>query len=417
MKEKQPPWTIGFERKKGEMIELETAELVDDGDSVVLNYQISVSGKSSTLWFRFDTCYKEAISYEVADGVVIALLPFAMRGGYHIHSTIPLSERLWFQLTEQVIPQLCKTDAELWHTELQFPQLCTHFLPTKTACAMSCGVDSFTTFFQYTHRDCSRWNVNLLTFFQNGAHHNGEIGHSKSEGQLFQQQLTHVRCFCKSVNYPLLSVSSNLDEFLSTMFWSDSFHYTHTFRNSGFVLLLQKLIRSYYYAGASDITGFAASLWIDTERYDKWLLPNLSTDSTQLYSVNTSMNRIEKTLYISQFPETYNHLLVCYAGGENCGKCSKCVRLLLTLDYLGLLEQYRSSIPYDTYKRNQHWYESELLRRRRVDPCLQEVYQLGLAKGIRYSCKARSKAFYLNRLSDTIDFRDYLRSKIRSASH
>jgi bacterioferritin-associated ferredoxin len=261
------------------------------------------------------------------------------------------------------------------------------------------------------------WKVDLLTFFENGAHHNGTIGHSEQESRIFQEQLEHVRAFCEASNYQLLSVSSNLDDFLSDYFWQDSYESTHAYRNVGFVLLLQKQIRAYYYAGAWDISRFSVSLWEDSEHYEKWLLPNLSTDCTQIFSVSTAMNRMEKTRYISQFPETYDHLLVCYTSGSNCGKCDKCVRQLLALDYLGLLETYKNSIPYETYQKEKPWYELQLLSFRREDPFLNEIYQYALSHGFHFSIDRRLKAFLSRNLSRARGLKNIMRHKLSRVFH
>lgn len=418
LRKKPVRYCYGFQKQNGAVIQIRGKEAQNDSSGIVLKYTISVEKQQASLWFRFPVGSAESISDEVADGVLVMLLPFALRGGYNIESALPISERLWFQLTQQLIPQFCAASSETWPVEIKAPLIMPSYHPDQVATAMSCGVDSFTTFFQYT-RDMPEepWKINLLTFFENGAHHNGTIGHSNREGSIYQAQLEHVQRFCESIHYPLLSVSSNLDEFLCEVFWKDSYHQTHTFRNAGFVLLLQKRIRAYYYAGARDISCFSVSLWDDTELYEKWLLPNLSTDCTHFFSVTTSMNRIEKTRYISQFPETYDNLLVCYAGGKNCGKCTKCVRLLLTLDYLGLLGQYKNSVPLELYQSDKLWYEAQMLNNRRNDFCLEEVYQTALAQGVHFPMKIRMNAFLSKVFSRAKTLRRILRNKISQLFH
>lgn len=404
----------GFRKYQGAKIHIKKQELCKGDEGITLKYAISVGEKEGELWYRFPADQEESISYEVADGVIVTLLPFALRGGYDIYSEIPMSERLWFQLTGQVIPQLALTSEELWNTELHAPLCTPSYTPDRVATAMSCGVDSFTTFFEHTHdMPKERWKIDLLTFFQNGAHHSGTIGHSDKEDEVYAEQLAHVRRFCETVHYPLLDVASNLDAFLSAMFWNDSYHYTHSYRNAGFVLLLQKKIRTYYYAGAYDLNLFSTSLWDDPAHYEKWLLPNLSTDCTSFFSVATSMDRIEKMKYIAQFPETYDHLLVCYAGGENCGTCVKCVRQLLTLDYLGLLDRYQNSFSVEEYRNNKTFYERRLLVLKKTDPFLEEVYQIAEKKGVRFSIRQRldAECYRLERFSKGV------KSKLRELRH
>ena len=123
-------------------------------------------------------------------------------------------------------------------------------------------------------------------------------------------------------------------------FRDDSLFYdhTHTFKNIGITLLLQKLIKIYYYAAAYNLDRFSCAIDEDSAHYEKWMLPNCSTESTSFFSANNSLTRIEKIQYLSTKPETYDNVLVCYMEGTNCGKCIKCWRTMLEMDVCGVID-------------------------------------------------------------------------------
>ncbi len=71
----------------------------------------------------------------------------------------------------------------------------------------------------------------------------------------------------------------------------------------------------------------------DAAHYEGVLLPMLSTETTSFYSSNQEMSRIEKVRLISDFEQSYEWLLVCWLHKPNCGKCGKCIRTMLELDF------------------------------------------------------------------------------------
>ena len=120
----------------------------------------------------------------------------------------------------------------------------------------------------------------------------------------------------------------------------------------GTVLLFQKLIKIYYYSAGFNATHLKVNIYDSNASYDKMLLPNLSTESTTLYNAGGGRTRLEKEEYIIQHPECYDHLLVCYMSGSNCGKCMKCRQTLLELDTLGKLDLFKNTFDIEQYKKD-----------------------------------------------------------------
>lgn len=68
----------------------------------------------------------------------------------------------------------------------------------------------------------------------------------------------------------------------------------------------------------------------------------LSTEGTQVMHHGSGFTRTEKTEAIGHWEETWDKLRVCALDDSpvNCSKCEKCVRTMMTLDMLGVLERY-----------------------------------------------------------------------------
>ena len=79
------------------------------------------------------------------------------------------------------------------------------------------------------------------------------------------------------------------------------------------------------------------------------------------------MSRIEKVRLISDFEQSYDWLLVCWLQIPNCGKCGKCIRTMLELDFVGKLERYRTCFDLDEYFKNRDKYLRLIVRTKERD--------------------------------------------------
>ena len=367
-----------------------------DNSQYRIEFPIVSDKTMQTLWYAVDEEFEDFVCIDTADGIITTLLPYAIRGGYDIESELPISQKLYYNLTSQLIPQLTLCTKNSYNTKILADCVKKKFQSNAVATAISCGVDSFTTIYEYSSGNClDDYKLTHLTYFQNGAHHGGKSGYSDIQTKLFEGQLKTAKEFCKENNFKLIVVRSNLDEFLSTFFWKDPFYCTHTYRNIGFAMLLQNGIRTYFYSSAHNISEFNCSLNIDSAEYERFLLPYLSTETFTAYNSNSAMNRNEKIQFISKFPATYKHLTVCYTGSENCGRCTKCLRTLLALDVLGVLDKYSDSFDTEYYKNNRNWYITRLCAGRYDDDLLQEIYDYAKNTNFEIPTKCKLKGVVL----------------------
>ena len=310
------------------------------------------------LWYEFDKEYDVLLVDDRIDAAVVAFLLSAIRFGFKkISSKYPISEKLCYNLKYQVIPQMVHCNPGVSRVELDMPTINRVWKGPLVVTGMSRGVDSFATYVEYFKEcDMEEYRLNAFTYFEVGAHHGYDIklGHGQETNhELYVNQLKATQEFCDKNGFKLIAVSSNMDEIVRKL-GETSFHSTHTCRNCSVVMLLQKIIRRYYYSSAHQLSEFAPKITGDIAHYEKWLLPLLNTGSTEFYQSNQDWSRLDKVKKIAKYKECFDYLQVCLMKSGNCGHCTKCKRTLLELDSLGedVLNLFKNSFDIEDYKQN-----------------------------------------------------------------
>ena len=313
------------------------------------------------LYYEFDKEYESFICDDRCDGIVVSVILSAMKFGYDvIESDIPISEELYYNLTYHVIPQLYVADKGKYKKiKIIAPLTSVKYQAAGVAAGLSRGVDSFATIYEYGNNcELDNYKITHYTYFNAGAHHGQDtiVGKSKyTRKELYDGELQGTIQLCLEQGYKLIVVDSNLAIVLASenLFGRWYFNRTHTYRNLGIALLLQKGISKYYYSSAYNLDQFSISVDVDVAHYEKWLIRHLGTENISFYSSNQEWLRIEKAKHIANIEESYNYLHVCLVDIQNCGKCTKCRRTLMELDALGesILDKYSKSFDLDKYRR------------------------------------------------------------------
>ena len=71
----------------------------------------------------------------------------------------------------------------------------------------------------------------------------------------------------------------------------------------------------------------------------------ISSESLDVINDGAEMSKFEKIVALSQIPETYDTLRVCYKkpdGLMNCCRCGKCMNTMMTLDMCSVLHNYKT---------------------------------------------------------------------------
>lgn len=362
-------------------------------------FELTLGEKQETLWYRVNPEYGKHLCDERADSFIVTFLTFAMERNLNLRSAYPVSEKLWYQITTQVMPQLAVTSKGVGQEIKIIADTVSESYQNEgcVGTGMSCGVDSFATLYEYTELcEIPEYKLTHLTHFNVGAHH-GQTGsfNPTLQRELYLKDVAMVQRFCDEYGYKLTAVDSNLTEVIDSFFGYMDFEYFHTYLNVGTVLLLQKLFLRYYYSPAINLTNFHCSLKEDPAYYEKWLLPNLSTETTSFYNSNKNWTREEKLKQIVNFRQSYDWLKVCVKKDTNCCKCVKCMRTILGLEAIGKTDLYAKAFdPTIVAESREHLKIYMLCQVKKGEPFHTEIYNEAVKNGMTFSFKSRAYAFF-----------------------
>jgi hypothetical protein len=316
------------------MITISKPRIVHESHHARLEADVSVGGKSTTLFFRVEQEYASYLCEERSDAFLAALLFHALDHGHDLRFEGALSARLFYQVESTLIDFLISIypERKMRRIRMDAP-LNERILTTANAkgTGISCGIDSLAAVARQGGAKYGPAGLTHLCFFNTGSH--GENG-TPVEQQLFEDRRARSIAFSKEAGYTFVEVVSNLSEILDS-----NFGLTHTYRNISAVLALQKLFSAYYYASAYIAPSFLEHT-DDPAYFEILLLPMLSTQNTSFYSSETTVGRYEKTRLVAEYPLSRKYLNVCNVQNINCGRCNKCIRTLLALDTLGKLDDF-----------------------------------------------------------------------------
>ena len=378
------------------MIIIETPTKRSDGNNnVVLSSRIVDEDRhiDTSIYYRVPSEYGYYLVDEVVDAFLLIVLLPAILTRQDIHVKAPISQDLSFQLQNgllYLLSSVFKTSEErliniiLEHTPVSDSIFKDSF---ANACGCSLGVDSLSAIKYLTSTHCpSGFKLSHLTYFNIGA-----LGEYDVElaNQVFRTNLVLIQDYARHLSLPLVTVESN-----SSILYTDllDFEQTHSLRNACAVIALKKLFKRYYYASSFPIDRFKLTN-TSMSFFDSLLLPMLSSPSLSFYVVDLGKSRTEKTSFISDDPFVQHSLYVCWKDiisngnpllmGElskvpylNCTRCDKCLRTVLTLDILGVLDKFSALFDLDYYRTHRQAYLLRVLSERENDYFYDDICRL-----------------------------------------
>lgn len=323
------------------MITIGKPYITETANHTKLNSVISIDGEKHEIWYETEKDYGKYLCYEKADAFLVGILPLAMAFGHDIYvENCPISEKLYWQLTNMEIPALAKFSNYYKHISLKCSLSNEAFESYAVGTGFSAGVDSFYTLLKNINKETTAFNITHLTFFNVGAC--GSYGGQKAE----ERYIKRIALFEKDVKdfgLSFVKVNSNISDFIMM-----SYNFTHSFRSCSAVLALQKLFCKYYYSADYSLNEFSFDPY-DSSFYDLMNTTCFSTESIDFCTTGAVENRIEKLQYISQHPQTYKILNVCNTHDENCRTCEKCIRTMAGLYSINKLDNYREVFDIDYF--------------------------------------------------------------------
>lgn len=302
---------------------------------------ISLNGKSTTLWFGVDEGNENYLCVERSDAFVMALLATAMRGGYEITCQTPMSERLHYQLTNYLLPTLCDA-SNVYHPVKIHAPLTAERIPTLGAVGtdFSGGVDCFYTIL--THGKDNPMPLTHVAVFNTG------LFEGPAYREAFKRTCGNARRFSEESGLSLVCVDSNIAEVLPERYLD-----VVTYRLCTFALALQPLFSVYLISSSYDASVF----YVDPHAcysYDPLLIHCAQTESMAMYNSSCQVKRLEKTKALADFPMAYRWLHPCvygHVGERNCGHCKECIREESILYAMGKLECFEPVFDAAGFKR------------------------------------------------------------------
>ncbi|HLS70253.1 MAG TPA: hypothetical protein VK027_01185 [Chitinophagaceae bacterium] len=344
------------------MIQLQNIYTERSNDRVYLKSDCIIGGEQQTLWYATASEHEKHISITNADAFILFIFIYAVRENLEFKSIVPISKRLKFGLLEVLLPAFQEMGFQAKTEQFSFEQEDETTYPEAKAVgtAMSFGVDSFFTFIKGLN---SIEQLNYLTLFNAGAF--GQDG-GKKAAELFQDMKSKVHDFASENNLGFIWIDTNLNEIFKMPFVQ-----SHTYRNFSCVLMLQKLFKTYYYASTFSVKDFKLTQ-SDSSNYELLNSKAIATNSIEFHVSGLMQNRTNKTKVIAGSEITFDNLNVCLITPDNkniktanrtqnCSKCFKCIRTMVTLDIIGELNKFSKVFDLAVYNKNKNKYLASLL--------------------------------------------------------
>lgn len=325
---------------------------VTDGYKVI--WPLKIDGNSDKIIITVSDNVAPYLTVDRIDAIVTGLLIFAARNGYNFKSDIPITDELLYNISHHLIPAIS--------TKAHSPQI---NAPTITpasqtgkivATGISCGVDSLYTIATHTDLPNSDGNINYLSFFDAGSHGTDAVSIKIKEGRR-----ALAKQFAQKYGLNYFEVTSNLPEIIEKNTVGGYSHLeNHTFMMAHCILTLYKGIHRYYYSAAYDYTDFNCVYTPDGEfdsaYYDLLTLMSISYGNIRFYSSGGEVSRLKKVELLSSYKPATESLNVCIEAVENDNICFKCVRTLLEIDALGVLDRFNIVFDINYYRQHRTWY-------------------------------------------------------------
>ncbi len=344
------------------------------------------------LWYATDEEYGKYFCQETSDAFVVPMILRAVITHQDIYVESGMSEKLFHNLNESVFHAVCKAyekksgekheDAVKIHCDNLISKGYENGNSVGTGCSL--GVDSFAVIKQYfLNNDCPpSYKITHLTLFNAGAFGSRDVEGARKS---FYKESEKTKNFADQLNLPFVWVDSNARSFFPEL----NFNWSAAYLNMGIVLSMQKLWKKYLYASGYPVDYFEFDI-DHSAKYEPFLIPMLSTESTELVLATLNMRRSDKVAYIADDKIVQENLYVClkeqilnnpnspnkyYGNYLNCGQCKKCHRTMLQLEILGKQDLFRNIFDYGKWSEEKARYIANVVAGKDNDLMNRDLYE------------------------------------------
>lgn len=318
--------------------------------------------KANKLWFSVPSEYEDWLTCDVYDAFLVAALYPAMYYNEDVEIDGEVSHRLYYNCTRYVKSIIGyfrdgMSDVDIKVKGFRNAEKKYHRVGT----GFSAGIDSFATFYDHFERETDPdYKIDSLFFFNVGSHGGG----GEKARRKFLERYNYLKSFPDEVGLPYIPMDSNLFDFYQNHWEFDAGEFC---RCAG-ILVFERALDKYFLS--SDYSyketmffHFNRATTSFSELAETFTNPLLSTEVCEIISDGGQYMRTDKTLLLKDYEPAHRYLNVCVGIQEsacNCGRCHKCIRTLVALDTLGILDRFSKVFDIEEYKRKSYWHKCNL---------------------------------------------------------
>lgn len=311
-----------------------------------------------SFYFEVDIKYKKFLCYERSDAFLMGLMYFALVNEYDIVCEAPLSEKLYYQLTDAYIPTVVKNDPEMFNHITITAELDSKPIKNEGAvgASVSGGVDSFYTIVKNLNRQTASYNITHLVLTNCFNIYFDDDDTRKR----FEELSVSGEKIANELGLPFIKIYTN-----EHMFWFPHFVNLYCMRYCALPYALQKLFAVYDYSSSFQFDEFSfVSGNKSSSHYDSFSVHLISDENLTIYSSGGEASRAEKAEYIADNVVVQNNLQVCNMQHDNCSVCEKCLRTMFNFYACNKLEHFGNVFDLEQFYKNKNSVLVEMLARK-----------------------------------------------------
>lgn len=349
-----------------------------NGEVARLSAVVESHDQSTTLWFEVPAEYGQYLVYERSDAFVVAALMSAMKTGETIYVKGVLSQKLFYNLQSYYMHLLTILMPHLHKVDI----LCDAVDAGKAfesgagvLMGFSGGVDSFAAVHDHLlEGNKTNYHVTHLVFNKVN-----DLTASDSN----EAQYKKLTSFAHEQGVPYFKIDTNMHEFNDF-----PFVLSYLIRNTAALMAVQKLVSKYIIASSYKYPDIYVGETYSMGYSESLTAPLLSTENMETIISGAQYTRVQKTALLTEIPASKKYLDVCVSSDrehsvKNCSACFKCLRTALTLEILGVLDEYADVFDLDVYRKKRFKYAARVLRK--ADAYDKEIYQLARERNHKFS--------------------------------
>lgn len=344
--------------------------------------KVTIEGKTEEAWFAVESEYAEDLTDDRADAFVVGFLTTAMRLGTDINCETAITKRLYYQLTQYVIPAM-SANMERYHPIAIHAPVTDRMLSCKGAVGtgFTGGVDSMYTLYKHQFSAEAGFRLTHLLCANNGALE------SEKNGELLDYMAEKFReGIAKDLGLSVISVDTNLQ-----LLQEEPYLAVAAFRLPAVVLAVQKLFGVFLNSAGYEFARFAF-VPENSAYYELLPLGCFETDCTVFYSAGGQIPRIQKLKELTGYEPAGKYLHPCiYIRRDNCGKCGKCVRTLGALYAVDELKAFQEVFDVEEFLQNRDEFLAQILAKKESQHYGEILYEMN-QRGKELSPEIQRKA-------------------------